>query len=203
MQNPSAHSAYSTGRSLTYHSVLSVGFNAAIEFEEARAKRFVELWTLKEAYVKAVGQGINAAPGLKGFSILLQQPNAGLAAQVRQMTAAPIADMAYSISFQSDVQTQDTWGFMLLSLSNQHTAAVCLQTSPPQIVRQNSDDSNASTDTTIDHPACSSMFNVVEDRTQPTTQLHHNPIKFTFRSTIPLVTDDVELLCRVEAVGGL
>lgn len=176
---------------------------AAIESEEARAKRFVELWTLKESYVKAVGQGISAAPGLKGFSILLQQPNAGVAARVRQVTAAPVADIAYSVSFQSDVQTQDTWGFLLLSLSNHHTAAVCLQTSLPQIARQNSDDSNASTDTAFAHPTCSSMLNVAGDRTQSTTQLHHNPVKVTFRGTIPLVTDDIELVCRIEAAGGL
>lgn len=176
--------------------------DAAIGSEEARAKRFVELWTLKEAYVKAVGQGISAAPGLKGFSILLQQPSALPAARIRQITAAPVADIAYSISFQSDVETPDTWGFMLLSLSNQHTAAVCLQTSPPQIVRQDSDDSNASTDTAFDDPACSSMFSVAQDRTEP-THLDHSPLKITFRGTVPLVADDIELLCRVEAAGGL
>eukprot|EP00891_Asterochloris_glomerata_P005347 jgi/Astpho2/5347/Aster-x1290 len=40
-----------------------------IEYAEERAKRFVQLWTLKEAYVKALGRGISASPGLKGFSI--------------------------------------------------------------------------------------------------------------------------------------
>lgn len=30
-----------------------------------RQRRFVQLWTLKEAYVKAVGRGISAHPGLK------------------------------------------------------------------------------------------------------------------------------------------
>ncbi|KAL3139024.1 hypothetical protein ABBQ32_005825 [Trebouxia sp. C0010 RCD-2024] len=50
----------------------------AIDSKEGRAKRFVQLWTLKEAYVKAVGQGISAAPGLSGFSIVLQ-PDSGLA----------------------------------------------------------------------------------------------------------------------------
>ncbi|KXZ48743.1 hypothetical protein GPECTOR_25g327 [Gonium pectorale] len=36
---------------------------------EERARRFMWLWTLKEAYVKARGTGISAWPGLKGFSI--------------------------------------------------------------------------------------------------------------------------------------
>jgi phosphopantetheinyl transferase len=29
----------------------------------------MQLWTLKEAFVKALGTGISAGPGLKGFSI--------------------------------------------------------------------------------------------------------------------------------------
>ena len=172
----------------------------AIESKEGRAKRFVELWTLKEAYVKAVGQGISAAPGLKGFSVLLQ-PDAGLADRVQQMTAAPIADAAYSISFHSDVETEDTWGFMLLGLSSEHTAALCLQTSSlPQIARQNSAGSNASTDTIFDSLASRSMPKASGNRR---TQLGQIPVKFTFRGTVPLVTDDQKLMCCVKAVGGL
>lgn len=163
----------------------------------------MELWTLKEAYVKAVGRGISAAPGLKGFSVLLQ-PDAGLADRVQQMTATPVADTAYSISFQSDVETTDTWGFILLRLSNEHTAALCLQTSMLlQITRQSSDDSTASTNTVFGSLASMSMLDVSTVRTQTKTQLGDSPVKLTFRSTIPLVTDDQELTCCVEAVGGL
>ena len=174
----------------------------AIESKEARAKRFMELWTLKEAYVKAVGQGISAAPGLKGFSVLLQ-PDAGLAHRVQQLTAAPIADTAYSITFQSDMETKDTWGFILLRLSNEHTASLCLQTSLlRQIARQNSTDSNASTDTVFDSLASKSMPNLCEDRTRTRTQLGGSPVKITFCGTVPLMADDQELMCCVEAVGG-
>ena len=41
-----------------------------------RARRFVRLWTLKEAYVKAVGRGIGARPGLRGFSVSLDHTDA-------------------------------------------------------------------------------------------------------------------------------
>ena len=35
----------------------------------AREQLFMALWTLKESVVKARGTGINAPPGLRGFSI--------------------------------------------------------------------------------------------------------------------------------------
>ena len=44
---------------------------ASIEREtdgEARRALFIRLWTLKEAYVKAIGRGIGAPPGLSSFT---------------------------------------------------------------------------------------------------------------------------------------
>lgn len=41
------------------------GLSTAAERQEL----FMALWTMKEAVVKAKGTGINAPPGLKGFSI--------------------------------------------------------------------------------------------------------------------------------------
>jgi len=74
----------------------------------------VQLWTLKEAYVKAVGQGISAPPGLKGFSVLLQKDD-DIALKTQQVSAARVADTAYRIGFQSDSHVNgDEWGFLLL-----------------------------------------------------------------------------------------
>ena len=62
-----------------------------------RAAYFLQLWTLKEAYVKALGRGISAPPGLRSFSfrvggqqaaaaeaLLWQQAAAGGAPALRQ-----------------------------------------------------------------------------------------------------------------------
>jgi phosphopantetheinyl transferase len=50
---------------------------AGCEGVEERARHFVRLWTLKEAYVKAGGRGISAPPGLNAFSLTLQ-PRCGV-----------------------------------------------------------------------------------------------------------------------------
>lgn len=51
-----------------------LGFSAGFGDQAERARLFMRLWTLKEAYVKATGRGISAAPGLKAFTfeLLLQ-----------------------------------------------------------------------------------------------------------------------------------
>ena len=42
---------------------------SSIVDEDERTQVFMRLWTLKEAYVKALGTGISAPPGLKGFAL--------------------------------------------------------------------------------------------------------------------------------------
>lgn len=185
-----------------------LGCYAAIDSKEGRAKRFVQLWTLKEAYVKAVGQGISAAPGLSGFSIVLQ-PDSGLADRVQHLTAAPIADTAYRISFQSDAENGNTWGFMLLSLTSEHTAAVCLQTTwlQQQLARQDSCNSNTSSATAFDGLSSSTMndtvASVLQSHTALATRSDASPVRLTLYGTVPLVTDNVNMSCCVDAIGGL
>lgn len=45
---------------------------AACPSDEARTAYFLQLWTLKEAYVKALGRGISAPPGLRSFGFRVQ-----------------------------------------------------------------------------------------------------------------------------------
>lgn len=48
----------------------------------------MELWTLKEAYVKALGRGISAPPGLRGFSVMVD--GAGSAGEAVPCTASVV-----------------------------------------------------------------------------------------------------------------
>ena len=51
----------------------------------------MRLWTLKEAYVKAVGRGIGARPGLRGFSVSLDHTDASEERSRLHLTsAAPV-----------------------------------------------------------------------------------------------------------------
>ena len=47
---------------------------AACGDDDARAAYFLQLWTLKESYVKALGRGISAPPGLRSFSFCVAPP---------------------------------------------------------------------------------------------------------------------------------
>lgn len=59
-----------------YFAPAEVHMLQGIEGAEGLRLHFLHLWTLKEAYVKAIGRGIRAAPGLKSFSLVFPQLNA-------------------------------------------------------------------------------------------------------------------------------
>lgn len=60
---------------LSQISACDVMWAADVTDPAERQRRFVQLWTLKEAYVKAVGRGISAHPGLKVHHLSQQQPS--------------------------------------------------------------------------------------------------------------------------------
>jgi 4'-phosphopantetheinyl transferase len=73
---------------------------------EPRRARFLELWTLKEAFVKARGEGIAAQP-FRGFSFA--------------MSTAGSIDFTPPPGPEAD----DPWTFSLLALGDAHVAALC------------------------------------------------------------------------------
>lgn len=84
----------------------------ALLTDEEKAAYFIRLWTLKEAYVKAVGRGISAAPGLKGFSFSVEEEE---------------RDGGGKIQFSSACPDRIQWDFALLGPSDRHIAALCVQ----------------------------------------------------------------------------
>ena len=128
--------------------------------DDSRAARFLQLWTLKEAYVKALGRGISAPPGLRSFSFRLsgfpqyrqqqqqqqqwQSPNApggtgSCLPPVQSSTRHSTADGSSSdssdgsgsrIEFHTLAPDMRHWEFALLQPAPDHMAAVCVQRHP-------------------------------------------------------------------------
>jgi len=92
-----------------FHFYIFIYIFADIQDPEARVLLFMRLWTLKEAFVKAVGRGIAAPPGLKGFSFSLQHDGDSESPEIR---------------FCSIARETSEWGFALLAPTERHIAAV-------------------------------------------------------------------------------
>ena len=121
-----------------------------------RQRRFLKLWTLKEAYLKAVGRGISGFPGLAGFSV---DPRPAGLASVSQMTASTstawaATSSAHAVRTSAPAQpaaepgsvdarqhmleeevhfvppegvNAGEWRFALMQPTARHVAAVCLK----------------------------------------------------------------------------
>ncbi|GAB2272169.1 hypothetical protein Dimus_006990 [Dionaea muscipula] len=91
---------------------------AAVSNPDRRRHEFMKLWTLKEAYVKALGSGFSAAP-FNSFAIHFKAP-------LRSTTDSE----APEISVQPIDETRNltsNWQFALLELGHTHYAAICLE----------------------------------------------------------------------------
>ncbi|KAH9624936.1 hypothetical protein KSS87_008716 [Heliosperma pusillum] len=86
---------------------------------EVQRLSFLKLWTLKEAYVKALGRGFSGAP-FNTFRIHMEPPT------------DRISDTADSKVCGIDVKSSEypnKWNFALLELADSHYAAVCTENS--------------------------------------------------------------------------
>ncbi|GBF93510.1 hypothetical protein Rsub_06643 [Raphidocelis subcapitata] len=103
---------------------------AAEADESRRAALFVQLWTLKEALVKAKGTGISAPPGLKGFSIGLHEPGTrtgGDGAPLHKAHGLPLAPDWRRISVTPHAPDPNAYGLLLLRPTLRHVSALCVQ----------------------------------------------------------------------------
>lgn len=107
-----------------YFSPYEVEILAAITDHEVQRQEFIKLWTLKEAYVKALGRGFSAAP-FKTFTI---RPKA------ITIRGFDLHEKLYSEASEIIVESSDDpkniaskWCFELLELDGSHYAAICTE----------------------------------------------------------------------------
>lgn len=99
---------------------------AAVESEAARTDLFMKIWTLKEAFVKARGTGINAPPGLRGFTIGLI-PDPSLSPTLGGLSNLPHKETPLRISCELKEPDGHHYDFLLFQPSPHHVAALCLR----------------------------------------------------------------------------
>jgi len=104
----------------------------AAEGRSAAERRFIEMWTMKEAYVKASGKGINAPPGLKGFSIVTPSAE-GLQ---DRLCAFRFLGTEASPPRTVHMDSQDglSWKLLLFSPRPNHLASLCVESLAPREV---------------------------------------------------------------------
>ncbi|CAJ1968807.1 unnamed protein product [Sphenostylis stenocarpa] len=91
---------------------------------ELRLQEFIKLWTLKEAYVKALGKGFSASP-FKTFTVRIRDRVKGdihtpphIISKAHDISVEPSDDLKNASSY---------WQFGLLDLAGSHYAAVCIE----------------------------------------------------------------------------
>lgn len=105
-----------------YFSPYEVKRLTAISDPEVRRQEFIKLWTLKEAYVKAVGRGFSAMP-FKTFTI-----RSGPATTSRHTLSDDFSSEASQLIVESSDNLVNRWQFALLELASSHYAAICSET---------------------------------------------------------------------------
>ncbi|MCO5554824.1 hypothetical protein L7F22_008359 [Adiantum nelumboides] len=91
---------------------------------EARKQHFLELWTLKESYGKAIGNGIagttlrDAAFAFDDFSSTLKLKN--------YLTGVAAHEQVFTIN-ANILNDAKLWQFILLQLTNSHNVSICVQ----------------------------------------------------------------------------
>ncbi|KAL0000337.1 hypothetical protein SO802_014118 [Lithocarpus litseifolius] len=105
-----------------YFSPYEVGLLTAISDPEFQRQEFIKLWTLKEAYVKALGRGFSAAP-FKTFTIRFRTATQGHLSERRGSEAFDVV----VDSFDDPKNLTSNWQFALLELAGSHYAAICIE----------------------------------------------------------------------------
>lgn len=105
-----------------YFSPIEVEYLSALADIERQRSEFIRLWTLKEAYVKALGRGFSGAP-FKDFTIRLEASNS------KQVTVVSKSDAPRIVveAVDDPGNLTDGWQFALFELNSSHYATVCME----------------------------------------------------------------------------
>ncbi|XP_058204889.1 uncharacterized protein LOC131318884 isoform X1 [Rhododendron vialii] len=111
-----------------YFSHEEVDFLAAVPNAEVQRQEFIKLWTLKEAYVKALGRGFSGAP-FKTFTMRYQDATRGtcdLSGNLNSEASEIVVD-----SSEEPSNSAGNWQFSLLELAGSHFASICMENISP------------------------------------------------------------------------
>ncbi|KAL3532106.1 hypothetical protein ACH5RR_005627 [Cinchona calisaya] len=97
------------------HQVLS-----AISDPQLQQQEFIKLWTLKEAYVKALGRGFSGAP-FNTFTVRFRATTNG---SFSGNSVSEVSEIVVD-SFDDTMDLTSNWQFILLELAGTHHAAIC------------------------------------------------------------------------------
>ncbi|XP_057777940.1 uncharacterized protein LOC130996660 [Salvia miltiorrhiza] len=107
-----------------YFSKYEVQLLAAVSDPQAQQREFIKLWTLKEAYVKALGKGFSGAP-FKTFTIRFRAVMEGGFKALDESSTKGYEIIVDSVDDPTNVTT--SWQFLLLELGGSHYAAICTE----------------------------------------------------------------------------
>ncbi|VVB08057.1 unnamed protein product [Arabis nemorensis] len=100
-----------------FYSTDEVSFLSTIPDLKVQRKQFIKLWTLKEAYVKALGKGFSAAP-FNTFTIHLKAGTEG---------GYNLCKTSEVNSLEETKKCNGEWKFAVLELADSHYAAICIE----------------------------------------------------------------------------
>ncbi|KAM7526041.1 hypothetical protein LguiA_015943 [Lonicera macranthoides] len=89
---------------------------------EVRHQEFIKLWTLKEAYVKALGRGFSGSP-FNTFTIRLKPTTRG-SSHLHENSNSEASEIVVE-PLDDPVNSTSNWQFALLELAGSHYAAIC------------------------------------------------------------------------------
>ncbi|GLT94720.1 hypothetical protein SLE2022_124480 [Rubroshorea leprosula] len=107
-----------------YFSPYEVKILTAISDPEIQHQEFIKLWTLKEAYVKALGRGFSGLP-FKTFTIRSKPATTG-SFNLSEDFVSKASEIIVESSDDPENLTNE-WQFALLELTGSHYAAICME----------------------------------------------------------------------------